>query len=300
MDAQLLQGADPAPYPGGFLAVAGTRARPGDDPGPATSGLRSTARFRWPVISPHLEAWDVCTGDLLVDGDDPGPNGLYELGPVRPVVPITTTVECSLLGPDRSKWEQAARDQHTREFPHKVARLATRPAGGYTDGSGNTTANLYTGTLDASTVVGPVAATGFDGATEAVVKFGIAAALSRVRGLGALWFPFGFGWLLAVNDLINMDPGSLPTAGPNRVPLIDDPGFTPSPYPTDPAPGPMAVAVFWTGTPSVRVSPVTVDMPEERVATNDGQVIVTQLAVWDWPPLTEGYTSLVLNVYVGG
>lgn len=289
MGAPILQGANPVQIPGGFVAVAETRTRPADD----EPGLRSTAQFRWPVLVPKLDAWEICSGELVNTNstEDGSVNGLFQLGPVRPVVPITTTVACSIMGADPSEWEAIALEQHSRLFRWKVAQLASVAGLQYTDPDGNKTANL----ADSPTVLA-TAPTGYRGAVAALR--GNAAQVAP-NELGSIWVSAGVDELLG--EMVNLTPGGLPTVGVNRVPLINDAALTLTGDAT-------AARVYWTRSPSVRVSLPSVvrhDPGQGEGAlsapdwtTNDAHLTVTQWAVWDWPAFDPAAAPSALAVNV--
>lgn len=285
--APIIEGADPVPYSGGFAAVAERRPRAGDD---AAAGLlRSTGRFLWPVQSPQAAVVATCTGAPLFVAPDsvPPQNGLYETGPIRPAVTVTTTVACSLMSHlDESKWEQAARAQHARVFPRKLGQLVTDPTMVHTDQDGNVSQSLTgSATRNVADDFGAVTSTGFDGTSEALLKLGVYARTVAARSdLGVFWFPAGLS-NMAVKHL-NMVAGGLPTVGVDRVPLIDEPAYSPLAIGAGAPAGTFRVA--WTPQPSLRLGPVTVTRPDPLVATNDAQLTVSQAAIWDWPEVAPG------------
>jgi hypothetical protein len=187
---------------------------------------------------------------------------------------------------DESKWEQAARAQHARVFPRKLGQLVTDPTMVHTDQDGNVSQSLTgSATRNVANDFGAVTSTGFDGTSEALLKLGVYARTVAARSdLGVFWFPAGLS-NMAVKHL-NMVAGGLPTVGVDRVPLIDEPAYSPLAIGAGAPAGTFRVA--WTPQPSLRLGPVTVTRPDPLVATNDAQLTVSQAAIWDWPEVAPG------------
>ena len=280
--AQLLVGADPVPWPGGFVASAASRARPGDDPSPP-GGLRSTAQFRWPVYAPRMEAVGPCGEEVVPSFGDQQTNKLWDHGPERPVITVATQVECSTFTQlPEAEWEAAVLDQHNRQASAYVAYLAWNKDAQVTDAKGNKTANLFADAF----VLNQQGGLYPDVLSRSVIALRIAG--QTMTGglntdLGMLHIPAGLGEAVSDAGIVNdLTPGALPTVGPNAIPLIEDHGYSIQQFGE---PTPETVAIVLAPTHSVRKSAPNVAFPEGGVKDwrqNDAAVMVSQQFVWDW------------------